>query len=427
MGFTVAPHTTVCYNGEQKDKHQQSAHVARQETPRGTDMLDMWNDMLNNAIANNDEWIAAERRQAKREAAADNDTNLLDAMASNELVRVKESGIPGVVACNFTRKAFYKGAWDAQTVRARGLFLDKNTGEVVARGYDKFFNVGQSGAPATIRDLATEATREAQDNEHYNVTMRKKHNGFLAIVAAVNGNLVVLSKSGVTAYSREAERILRAQIGDAGCERLRRILDNNNLSATFECISRRDPHMVYYTKDEMIFLDFIHNTPDYDPVPLDAAFTTIRTVDPLMPVAESKTLAYWWMWENATDLAGIITRMADRASHEHAEGYVVSYGDGRMAKIKTEWYTRAKWLRPMVQNAILRDNYEPSKRESAEITRMRKLLTDAGVLSRDYAERMGMIVEDVTGDAITLDYPEWLRVNRTLLDESGYFAGGDNN
>ena len=391
------------------------------------DILNMWNDMLNSAIANDDERRAAERRQAKREAAADNDTNLLDAMASNDLVRVKESGVPGVVACNFTRKAFYKGAWDAQTVRARGLFLDKNTGAVVARGYDKFFNIGQSGAPATIRDLATEAAREARDNECYNVTMRKKHNGFLAIVAAVNGNLVVLSKSGITAYSREAERILRAQIGDAGCERLRRILADNNLSATFECISKRDPHMVYYRDDKMIFLDFIHNAPDYDPMPLDAAFTAIRKVDPSMPVAESKTLAYWWMWENATDLANIITRMAEKASREHSEGYVVSYGDGRMAKIKTRWYTRAKWLRLMVQNAILRDNYEPSKRESAEITRMRKLLMDAGVLSRDYAERMGMLVEDVTGDAITLDYPEWLRVNRMLLDESGYFAGGDNN
>lgn len=391
------------------------------------DILNMWNDMLNSAIANDDERRAAERRQAKREAAADNDTNLLDAMASNDLVRVKESGVPGVVACNFTRKAFYKGAWDAQTVRARGLFLDKNTGAVVARGYDKFFNIGQSGAPATIRDLATETAREARDNEHYNVTLRKKHNGFLAIVSAINGNLTVLSKSGITAYSREAERILREQIGDAGCERLRRVLADNNLSATFECISKRDPHMVYYTKDEMIFLDFIHNVPDYDPVPLDAAFTTIRAVDPSMPVAESKTLGYWWMWENGTDLANIITRMAEKASCEHAEGYVISYGDGRMAKIKTDWYKRAKWLRSMVQNAILRDNYEPGKRESAEITRMRALLMDAGVLSRDYAERMGMLVEDVTGDAITLDYPEWLRVNRDVLDESGYFAGGDNN
>lgn len=390
-------------------------------------MLDLWNDMLNNAVANNDERIEAERRRAKREAAAGNGTNLLNEMASNELVRVKESGIPGVVACNFTRKAFYKGAWDEQTVRARGLFLDKNTGEVVARGYDKFFNVGQSGAPATIRDLATEAAREAQDNEHYNVVLRKKHNGFLAIVAAVNGNLVVLSKSGVTAYSREAERILREQIGDAGCERLRRVLADNNLSATFECISKNDPHMVYYTRDEMIFLDFIYNAPDYDPMPLDAAFTVIRTVDPLMPVAESKTLAYWWMWENATDLAGIITRMAEKASHERSEGYVISYGGGRMAKIKSRWYTRAKWLRPMVQNVILRGDYEPGKRESAEITRMRKLLTDAGVLSRDYAERMGMLVEDVTGDAITLDYPAWLLINARLLGDSGYFTDADNN
>ena len=299
-------------------------------------MLDMWNDMLNSAIANNDERRAAERRQAKREAAAGNDTNLLDEMASNDLVRVKESGVPGVVACNFTRKAFYKGAWDEQTVRARGLFLDKNTGAVVARGYDKFFNIGQSGAPATIRDLATDAAREARDNECYNVTLRKKHNGFLAIVSTINGNLTVLSKSGITAYSREAERILHDQIGDAGCERLRRVLADNNLSATFECISKRDPHMVYYTKDEMIFLDFIHNAPDYDPVPLDAAFTTIRAVDPSMPVAESKILAYWWMWENAADLANIITRMAEKASREHSEGYVISYGDGRMAKIKTE-------------------------------------------------------------------------------------------
>lgn len=352
-----------------------------------------------------------------------NNTNLLNDMLNNDLVRVKESGVPGVVACNFTRKAFYKGAWDEQTVRARGLFLDKNTGKAVARGYDKFFNIGQNGAPATIRDIAVEAAK----SNNPNVSLRKKHNGFLAIVATINNKLTVLSKSGITAYSREAERILLDQIGDAGCERLRRVLADNDMSATFECISKRDPHMVYYTKDKMIFLDFIYNAPDYDPMPLDAAFTVIRTVDPLMPVAESKTLAYWWMWENDTDLAGIIARMAERASREHSEGYVVSYGDGRMAKIKTRWYTRAKWLRPMVQNAILRDNYEPGKRESAEITHMRVLLTDASVLSHDYAERMGMLVEDVTGDAITLDYPEWLRVNRALLDESGYFAGGDNN
>lgn len=356
-----------------------------------------------------------------------NNTNLLNAMMNNDLVRVKESGVPGVVACNFTRKAFYKGAWDEQTVRARGLFLDKNTGAVVARGYDKFFNVGQDGGPASIRDLAEAAVEAAPTSDNPHVTLRHKLNGFLAIVSCINGNLTVLSKSGVTAYSREAERILRAQVGDAGCERLRRLLAGMNASATFECISKRDPHMVYYRRDQVIFLDLIRNTEGYDPVDYEAASTAIRTVSTLLPVAEGKTLSYGWEWRNADELENVIARMAQKASRDRSEGYVISYGGGRMAKIKSRWYTRAKWLRPMVQNAILRGDYEPGKRESAEITRMRKLLTDAGVLSRDYAERMGMLVEDVTGDAITLDYPEWLLVNRMLLDESGYFADGDNN
>ena len=108
-----------------------------------------------------------------------NNTNLLNAMMNNDLVRVKESGVPGVVACNFTRKAFYKGAWDEQTVRARGLFLDKNTGAVVARGYDKFFNVGQDGGPASIRDLAEAAVEAAPTSDNPHVTLRHKLNGFL--------------------------------------------------------------------------------------------------------------------------------------------------------------------------------------------------------------------------------------------------------
>ena len=185
--------------------------------------------------------------------------------------------------------------------------------------------------------------------------------------------------------------------------------------------------MVYYRRDKVIFLDLIRNTEEYDPVEYEAASTAIRAVSTLLPVAEGKTLSYGWEWRNADELENVIARMAQKASREHSEGYVISYGGGRMAKIKTEWYTRAKWLRPMAQNAILRDNYEPGKRESAEITRMRKLLMDAGVLSRDYAERMGMLVEDVTGDAITLDYPAWLLVNARLLGDSGYFADADNN
>lgn len=46
----------------------------------------------------------------------------------------------GIVSYNFTRDAFYKQHWDEITCKARGLFVDKDSEQVVARGYDKFFS-----------------------------------------------------------------------------------------------------------------------------------------------------------------------------------------------------------------------------------------------------------------------------------------------
>ena len=45
----------------------------------------------------------------------------------------------GIISYNFTRDAFYKRHWDENTCTARGLFVDKDTEQIVARAYDKFF------------------------------------------------------------------------------------------------------------------------------------------------------------------------------------------------------------------------------------------------------------------------------------------------
>ena len=41
---------------------------------------------------------------------------------------------------NFSRKVFQTGKWNELSKIARGLFLDNETGQIVARGYEKFFN-----------------------------------------------------------------------------------------------------------------------------------------------------------------------------------------------------------------------------------------------------------------------------------------------
>ena len=56
-------------------------------------------------------------------AAAD-PTSLVARMSAHPEVRVREvADMPGVLACNFSRRAFTKGLWDETSCKARGLFL----------------------------------------------------------------------------------------------------------------------------------------------------------------------------------------------------------------------------------------------------------------------------------------------------------------
>ena len=52
-------------------------------------------------------------------------------------------GLPGVLACNFTKRAFAKGIWDETSCRARGLFLREADDEVVAAERSEERRVGK--------------------------------------------------------------------------------------------------------------------------------------------------------------------------------------------------------------------------------------------------------------------------------------------
>lgn len=48
-----------------------------------------------------------------------------------------------LVLYGYTDKCTYERAWDEYTRMARGIILDKNTGEVIAKPFPKFFNLGE--------------------------------------------------------------------------------------------------------------------------------------------------------------------------------------------------------------------------------------------------------------------------------------------
>ena len=63
-------------------------------------------------------------------------------MMNSRLVNVKGCK-HNMYSLNFTRNAFIGKKWNLATIKARGLFVDKKTGEVRLRSYDKFFNLGE--------------------------------------------------------------------------------------------------------------------------------------------------------------------------------------------------------------------------------------------------------------------------------------------
>ena len=277
---------------------------------------------------------AFEQERVEPVGAAADPTSLVSRMSAHPEVRVRRvEGLPGVLACNFTKRAFAKGIWDETSCRARGLFLREADDEVVARGYDKFFNIGQAPGPADLEEVVRAGAGRP-------LTVRRKWNGYLGIVSVIDGRLRVFSKSGVTAYSEHARSLLEAHLGGRADELAERIAEAG-ASLTFEVISRRDPHIIDEGDDKVVLLDAIRNQEDM--VLLDGLRRDLAEdfgfvcppVEVLSPAADDDALT-------------ALARRARRAEEDREEGFVITYAGGAMTKYKSDYYRGVRAFRSLL-------------------------------------------------------------------------------
>ena len=277
---------------------------------------------------------AFEQERVELVGAAADPTSLVSRMSAHPEVRVRRvEGLPGVLACNFTKRAFAKGIWDETSCRARGLFLREADDEVVARGYDKFFNIGQAPGPADLEEVVRAGAGRP-------LTVRRKWNGYLGIVSVIDGRLRVFSKSGVTAYSEHARSLLEAHLGGRADELAERIAEAG-ASLTFEVISRRDPHIIDEGDDKVVLLDAIRNQEDM--VLLDGLRRDLAEdfgfvcppVEVLSPAADDDALT-------------ALARRARRAEEDREEGFVITYAGGAMTKYKSDYYRGIRAFRSLL-------------------------------------------------------------------------------
>lgn len=214
--------------------------------------------------------------------------------------------LDNLILFNYTPEAMMNNRWTWLERVSRGLILDVNTGEVIARPFDKFFNWGEYGhAPAPNGTIKT---------------ITEKMDGSLGIGYRYDGKSRIATRG-----SFDSEQALWAtefvnRVHPVLCQG-DTIMDD--WTFLFEIIYPGNRIVVDYGNEEKLVLLALRNrqTGEYFPSQILPAIGVLLGV----PVAPVHTFA---------DMSAVL---ASTASIDH-EGYVIEMSDGSRWKVKGDKY-----------------------------------------------------------------------------------------
>ena len=298
--------------------------------------------------------VFAEKVDLDRET---NMSRIITALRDNEAIVEKSFG--GVSSFNFSNKAFIKGLWDNQTIRARGLFIDTEACRVKARSYDKFFAVGER-EETSLESL--------QRRMVFPVNVYLKENGYLGICSSNDdGTLFTASKSTVNGdYAKRFTSLLEAQLKGRQ-EEFAHFLSERNLSAVFEVIEPvKDPHIVEYDTARIVLLALVRNEIRFSQLSYEELVKTASQfgLQPKKLIARVESFEEFAMLVNRTEEEDWTL------DGKKVEGFVAEDKAGCMVKVKCMWYRKWKCVRGMLRDISKRGR-------SAKIERLKLCASDA--------------------------------------------------
>lgn len=261
----------------------------------------------------------------------------LENMLNSEYIRVKDLG-NNIVSLNFTRDAFQDGVWNDETIKARGLFINKVTGDIVARSYNKFFQYDE-----------TQETKDYVDNNLvYPLYISKKFNGFLGILSVYNNEFFIATKSTNDGeYCDYFKNILNNTIfkNEQETKELFNVLKENNCSAVFEVMDMENDQHIVYENNPLALLDFIPNSLDLNGIDKDVELSErLKNKINLKSVVVAKNKKI----NSKEELDKFLQDMEEN----ELEGAVITDSNGFMWKFKTNFYRFWKTERNQLERIL---------------------------------------------------------------------------
>lgn len=258
----------------------------------------------------------------------------LEALRSTKHIQEKKFG--NISSFNFTREAFNTARWTVATVKARGLFINTQTNKIVARGYEKFFRIGER--PETKREVL-------KDKLVFPVTAYVKENGYLGILGydEETDALFVTSKGCPDSpHAQYFKEIFFKTVNPQTADRLKEYLKKHNFCMAFEVIlPEQDPHIIEYSEPQIILLDIIRREIPFTTMP----FTSLRGIADNFGLKCKQKAYSFFNWDEFESFCNEVESYDYKYNDEYIEGFVFEDATGYMTKIKSGYYSEWKFLR----------------------------------------------------------------------------------
>lgn len=256
---------------------------------------------------------------------------------------VTEKEFKNIHSFNFNEYAFRNSIWNDMSVKARGLFINVSTNQVVARSYDKFFNFDEN------KDTGYFALGKTLK---FPVTAYVKENGHLGILGydSESDTLIFATKSAINSpMTRRFEWFVKQT---ANLAELKEYIKENNVSLIFEIVDmEEDPHIISYAESKLVLLDVVKNDLifqryDYDRMVNEVANHFGFEPKKIYKVFNTLDDLFYFIKANEADIAALDEEFL--CNPDQIEGVVLQDANDYMFKLKFPYYRFWKHLRSII-------------------------------------------------------------------------------
>lgn len=255
---------------------------------------------------------------------------LVESFRENDMISERKI-IGDVSSFHFKKAVFYNGLWNSQSNTARGIHIDTKNNKIIARAFDKFFNINEES------NLKSKLSFPAYAFE--------KLNGYLSMASLYKNEFYLSSKSEIhNEHAQWFSELFHKTFNEEKKNYLKKYMQENDVTFVFETLlPKSDPHVITYEKEEVVLLNIIKNKVTFETVDWDEVIKVANILD-------IRFAKLYKLINNLNEFKDFIEEknqenVYDLKNKKHLEGFVIKCSNNFMTKIKLPYYLYWKYIR----------------------------------------------------------------------------------